>query len=62
MEIESIEASIAELQAVLAEPDFYAQDQEIVQEKLKELAETEALLERRIERWSELETLQESFR
>ncbi len=62
VEIESIEASIAELQAVLAEPDFYAQDQEIVQEKLKELAETEALLERRIERWSELETLQESFR
>jgi ATP-binding cassette subfamily F protein uup len=61
-EIESIEASIAELQRVISEPDFYSQDQEVVQDKLRDLSETEALLEQRIERWSELETLQASFR
>jgi hypothetical protein len=33
-----------------------------VQEKLRELADTEALLEQRVERWSELEMLQDSFR
>ncbi len=60
-EIESIEKSIAELQESIAAPDFYTQDAELVQNKLHELSETEALLERRIERWGELETLQESF-
>jgi ATP-binding cassette subfamily F protein uup len=60
-EIESIEKSIAELQESIAAPDFYTRDAELVQNKLHELSETEALLERRIERWGELETLQESF-
>ncbi len=60
-DIESIEKSIAELQESIAAPDFYTQDAELVQNKLHELSETEALLERRIERWGELETLQESF-
>jgi ATP-binding cassette subfamily F protein uup len=61
-EIETIEASIAELQQLVSAPDFYAQEQDVVQEKLTELAETEALLEQRVERWSELEILQDSFR
>jgi ATP-binding cassette subfamily F protein uup len=61
-EIESIEASIAELQKVVSEPDFFAGDQDLVQRKLRELSDTEALLEQRIERWSELEALQDSFR
>jgi ATP-binding cassette subfamily F protein uup len=61
-EIESIEATIAELQRVISEPGFYSQDQEVVQDKLRDLSETEALLEQRIERWSELETQQASFR
>ncbi|MGB5630285.1 MAG: ATP-binding cassette domain-containing protein [Woeseiaceae bacterium] len=61
VEIESIEKAIAELQESIAAPDFYTQDAELVQNKLHELSETEALLERRIERWGELETLQESF-
>ena len=61
-EIESIEAAIRNLQQVVSEPDFYTRDQEAVQEKLRELAATEALLEERVERWSELETLQESLR
>jgi len=61
-EIESLEASIAALQELVAEPDFYSQDHETVQAKLKELAGMEALLEQRIERWSELEIQQDSFK
>jgi ATP-binding cassette subfamily F protein uup len=60
-EIETIEKSIAAQQQVIAAPDFYTQDAELVQQKLHELSATEALLEQRIERWGELETLQESF-
>jgi len=60
-EIESIEASITDMQKVVSEPNFYSQDQEAVQAQLQELASTEALLEQRIERWSELEILQESY-
>jgi len=61
IEIEQLEESIAALQALIAEPDFYAQEAEIVQQKLRELSDAEERLEQRIERWSELETLQESF-
>jgi ATP-binding cassette subfamily F protein uup len=61
-EIESTEARIAEMQSTIADPGFYTQDPATVQEKLKELAKAEAELEQRIERWSELESLQDSFR
>ncbi len=61
-EIEALEATIAELQQTVAGPDFFAQDQALVQDKLKELSTAEALLEQRIERWSELEALQDSLR
>ena len=60
-EIESIEATIAGLQESVADPAFYTQDTALVQEKLKELGDAEALLEERVERWTELEMLQESF-
>jgi ATP-binding cassette subfamily F protein uup len=60
-EIEQIEAEIAALQAAIAAPDFYSQDAGRVQQKLQELGDAEKLLERRIERWGELETLSESF-
>ena len=60
-EIATIEKRIAGLQESIAAPDFYTQDAELVQNKLHELSEAEVLLERRIERWGELETLQESF-
>jgi len=33
----------------------------LVQQQLHKLSETEKLLEQRVERWGELETLQESF-
>jgi len=60
-EIESIEASIKDMHKAMAEADFYSQDQDTIQAKLKELADTEALLEQRVARWSELEILQESY-
>ena len=60
-EIGQIEAAIATLQAAIAAPDFYAQDAELVQQELHKLSESEKLLEQRIERWGELETLRESF-
>ena len=60
-EIEAIEAALAALQAAIAAPDFYAQETGLVQSKLQELGETEKQLEERMDRWSELETLRESF-
>ena len=60
-EIEDLELVIAGLQQDVAEPGFYAQDNETVQAKLRELADTETLLEQRVERWSELESLVQSF-
>ena len=61
IEIEQLEENIVALQALIAMPDFYAQEAELVQQKLRELSDAEELLEQRIERWGELETLQESF-
>ena len=60
-EIESLEADVSTLQAAIAAPDFYTQEPDTVQEGLKALADAEALLESRIERWGELEALRESF-
>ena len=57
-EIESIEASIVDMQQKISDPDFYSQDHTIVQTAVRELADAEVLLARRVERWSELETLQ----
>ncbi|MDH3747032.1 MAG: ATP-binding cassette domain-containing protein [Gammaproteobacteria bacterium] len=60
-EIETLEARLAELQQVLSAPDFYAQEQKIVQATLTELAETEDLLHARVDRWGVLEALQQSY-
>ena len=60
-EIERLEAKITAMQAIIAAPDFYTQDAELVQQKLRELGAAEEELERHIERWGELETLKESF-
>ena len=61
-EIETREAAIAELQQTVADPDFYARDGDAVRDALEKLAQAETELERRIERWGELETLAASFR
>ena len=60
-EIEDLESVIAGLQQDVAEPGFYAQDHEAVQAKLRELVDAETLLEQRVERWTELESLVQSF-
>ena len=60
-EIEALEAKLATLQQAVAAPDFYAQASELVQQRLDELSECESLLETRVERWGELESLQQSL-
>lgn len=60
-EIEGLESVVAGLQQLVAEPGFYAQGDETVQAKLRELADTETLLEQRVERWTELESQVHSF-
>ena len=59
--IESLEATIAALQQTIAAPDFYASEQNVVQEALQELAGAEADLDGRVERWGELESLRGSY-
>ena len=61
-EIETLEAELARLQRTAADPGFYARDGDAVKKTLQELADAEAELERRVERWGELETLAASFR
>jgi ATP-binding cassette subfamily F protein uup len=60
-EIQAIEALIGDLQKIIAAPGFYAQDNEIVQQKLNELSEAESRLEQKVDRWGELESMQESL-
>lgn len=61
-EIELVESGIAALQSQIAQPGFYSGDGDDTQKTLQELNDAEALLEQRIERWSELESKQDSLR
>jgi ATP-binding cassette subfamily F protein uup len=61
-EIEALEILIKEIQVSIADPEFYVQDQQVVQAKLQELTDNEALLESRVQRWSELEDMQADLR
>ena len=61
-EIEELEAAIAALQETVADPDFYSQESDTVRATLERLADAEAELEKRVDRWGELETLAASFR
>ena len=61
IEIEELEATVAELQQTIADPGFYSQDGDAVKDTLRRLADTEVELERRVERWGELESLLASF-
>ncbi len=60
-EIELLESEISALQTKIAGSDFYAQENEAVQNTLQELRKAESLLEQRIERWGELESMQDSL-
>jgi ATP-binding cassette subfamily F protein uup len=56
--IEQIEAHLASLQARVNSPDFFKLDHLEIESITRELADTEALLSKSIERWMELEELQ----
>jgi len=60
-EIAGLEVSIAELQKTVSAAGFYVQDNDRVQQTLRELADAEELLEQHVERWGELESLKLSF-
>ncbi|WP_250462507.1 ATP-binding cassette domain-containing protein [Microbulbifer litoralis] len=53
--IEQLEEEIGELETATAQPDFYQQEQALVEEKLKLLADRQAQLEAAFERWAELD-------
>ena len=60
-EIEELESAIAALQTRIARSDFYSQPSDDVQTVLLKLSAAEALLEKRVERWGELETRRDSL-
>jgi len=55
-QIEEMESRIAKLQSEIATPEFYSQENDAVQETLKDLRDTEAILEQHIDRWGDLES------
>ncbi|RMH15575.1 MAG: ATP-binding cassette domain-containing protein [Gammaproteobacteria bacterium] len=58
--IEALEQQQQTLQATINAPDFYKQDQEVVQKTLTELETLDAELEKALNRWEELESWGES--
>ncbi|HHQ14948.1 MAG TPA: ATP-binding cassette domain-containing protein, partial [Chromatiales bacterium] len=60
--IEALEAETANLQGKINDPQFYSRPHEDVQAMLDQLQSKTAALEDAVERWAELEALQEAFR
>ena len=56
--IAAIEADLEEIMAITGAEDFYSQDQETVQAGLNKMTELETQLEQQMDRWVELEELQ----
>ena len=54
-QLEALEAAQAQLEAEIAEPNFYAQDAETIKQKLAELESATEALDAALERWTELE-------
>jgi len=61
-EIAGLEARIEALQGEIAAPGFFSREQQAIQSAMQDLQAAQALLEQRVERWGELETLQASLR
>ncbi len=57
--IEKLEGEVESLEAEIAKPDFYAQDNVTVTDTLTKLETTQGKLEEVMERWLELEAMQE---
>ncbi|WOT03772.1 ABC transporter ATP-binding protein [Shewanella youngdeokensis] len=55
--MEQLEQDIEAIQSIISAPDFYSQEQKVVNEQLKTLSDKESLLEKYFERWEELESL-----
>jgi ATP-binding cassette subfamily F protein uup len=55
--IAGLEASLARKQRRIAEPEFYAQAHEVVQDELAALTQTQQELDAALERWMELEEM-----
>ena len=53
-EIEKLEIEIEQLKVITSAADFYAQDQQKVQQTLQRLSDLTAELDKKIERWTEL--------
>ncbi|WP_160153805.1 ATP-binding cassette domain-containing protein [Microbulbifer sp. ALW1] len=56
-QIETLENDIAALEEAMAAPDFYQQENALVQAKLQQLAELQQALEVAFERWAELDSM-----
>jgi ATP-binding cassette subfamily F protein uup len=56
-EIERLEGEVEARQAAVSDPDFFSRDREEAEAVLGALAQLQATLEARIERWMELEAL-----
>lgn len=56
-ELEALESEIEGLQEQVSGPEFYQQPQDVVNDKLTELANREAFLQERYARWEELESM-----
>jgi ATP-binding cassette subfamily F protein uup len=56
-EIERLEGEVEARQAAVSDPDFFSRDRAEAEAALAALAELQATLETRIERWMELEAL-----
>lgn len=58
--VEAAETLLDALQSEVADPGFYQRDHQEVSDKLAQLAEQEAVVESLMERWMELEAMQEA--
>jgi ATP-binding cassette subfamily F protein uup len=57
-QIEELESRIAKLQSEIATPEFYSQENDAVQNLLRDLRDAETLLEQHVDRWGDLESRQ----
>ncbi|MBT8078335.1 MAG: ATP-binding cassette domain-containing protein [Gammaproteobacteria bacterium] len=60
-QIDQIENRISELEKRISAPDFYSRGHEVVAPVLDELKESQAALERTLERWTLLEEAQQTY-
>ncbi|MFT2112298.1 ATP-binding cassette domain-containing protein [Marinomonas sp. 2405UD68-3] len=56
--IAKLEANVERVQSIVSDDSFYSQPQDIVQKSLSEMADVESALEAMMERWLELEEMQ----